>query len=125
MRLGGGQYENHVLRRFFEGRSMSVHAFSRSEFLAMADIGEQAGHIKEDESRIIRNIVVTLVVLGAIIGVFGALGAHAARNGVIAGPSAQWAILIVPVAVGFLASAFMLPGVIARVLRLRFLGQRP
>lgn len=32
------------------------HIFSRDEFVAMAGIGEQAGHINERESRIIRNL---------------------------------------------------------------------
>jgi CBS domain containing-hemolysin-like protein len=32
------------------------HVFSWDEFLAMANIGEQAGHLKEEESRIIRNL---------------------------------------------------------------------
>ncbi|MFP4474074.1 MAG: CNNM domain-containing protein [Desulfatibacillaceae bacterium] len=33
-----------------------LHVFSRDEFLAMAGLGEQAGGIKESESRIIRNL---------------------------------------------------------------------
>lgn len=33
-----------------------VHLFSRDEFIAMADIGEQTGGIKESESRIIQNL---------------------------------------------------------------------
>lgn len=33
-----------------------VHIFSRDEFLAMADIGERSGNIKERESRIIQNL---------------------------------------------------------------------
>jgi len=32
------------------------HMFSRDEFVAMAGIGEKSGHIKESESRIIRNL---------------------------------------------------------------------
>ncbi len=32
------------------------HVFSRDEFIAMAGIGEQSGHLEEHESRIIRNI---------------------------------------------------------------------
>lgn len=38
-------------------RGKSVHAFSREEFIAMAGLGEQHGHIKESESRIIRNLL--------------------------------------------------------------------
>ena len=34
----------------------SVHAFNRDEFVAMAGVGEQGGHITEHESRIIRNL---------------------------------------------------------------------
>jgi len=34
-----------------------VHAFSRAEFIAMAYIGEKSGHIREDESRIINNLL--------------------------------------------------------------------
>ncbi len=37
-------------------RGRSVHVFSREEFIAMAHIGEKAGHLNEDESRIIRNL---------------------------------------------------------------------
>ena len=34
----------------------TVHVFSRDEFIAMAHIGQQSGHINERESRIIRNL---------------------------------------------------------------------
>lgn len=34
----------------------NVHLFSRDEFVAMAGIGEESGHIKARESRIIRNL---------------------------------------------------------------------
>jgi CBS domain containing-hemolysin-like protein len=34
-----------------------VHAFSRDEFIAMAYMGEKSGHIREDESRIINNLL--------------------------------------------------------------------
>lgn len=37
-------------------RGRSVHVFSRDEFLAMADIGKQSGHLDERESRIIKNL---------------------------------------------------------------------
>ncbi len=37
-------------------RGKAVHDFSREEFLAMARVGEQSGHLKKDESRIIRNL---------------------------------------------------------------------
>lgn len=37
-------------------RGKKDHVFSRDEFLAMAGIGEQSGHLEEHESRIIRNI---------------------------------------------------------------------
>ena len=37
-------------------RGKPVHAFSREEFVALASIGESSGHIKEGESRIIRNL---------------------------------------------------------------------
>lgn len=37
-------------------RRKDLHVFSRDEFIAMAHIGEQAGHIDKDESRIIRNL---------------------------------------------------------------------
>jgi CBS domain containing-hemolysin-like protein len=33
-----------------------VHIFSRDEFIAMADMGEQSGQIKEQESRILQNL---------------------------------------------------------------------
>ena len=37
-------------------RGKKVHVFSRDEFVAMADVGEEAGQIDERESRIIRNL---------------------------------------------------------------------
>jgi len=37
-------------------RGKVEHVFSRDEFIAMADIGKQTGHINENESRIIRNL---------------------------------------------------------------------
>ncbi len=37
-------------------RGKNVDVFSRSEFIAMANIGEQSGEIEEHESRIIRNL---------------------------------------------------------------------
>lgn len=37
-------------------RRKNLHVFSRDEFIAMARIGEQAGQIDEDQSRIIRNL---------------------------------------------------------------------
>jgi CBS domain containing-hemolysin-like protein len=37
-------------------RRKDLHVFSRKEFIAMARVGEEAGRIKEDESRIIRNL---------------------------------------------------------------------
>lgn len=37
-------------------RGRKVHVFSRDEFVAMADVGEEAGQIDERESRIIRNL---------------------------------------------------------------------
>jgi CBS domain containing-hemolysin-like protein len=37
-------------------RRKNLHVFSREEFIAMARIGEQAGQIDEDQSRIIRNL---------------------------------------------------------------------
>lgn len=37
-------------------RGKKDHVFSRDEFIAMAGIGEQSGHLEERESRIIRNI---------------------------------------------------------------------
>ena len=37
-------------------RGKQVHVFSRDEFVAMADVGEEAGQLDERESRIIRNL---------------------------------------------------------------------
>ncbi len=34
-----------------------IHAFSRDEFIAMAYMGEKSGHIREDEARIINNLL--------------------------------------------------------------------
>lgn len=38
-------------------RGNKVHVFSRDEFLAMASMGQQSGHINERESRVIRNLL--------------------------------------------------------------------
>lgn len=37
-------------------REKAGHVFSREEFMAMADVGEQSGHIDAKESRVIRNL---------------------------------------------------------------------
>ncbi|SHL20209.1 Hemolysin, contains CBS domains [Desulfatibacillum alkenivorans DSM 16219] len=37
-------------------RNADIHVFSREEFIAMAGMGEESGHINERESRIIRNL---------------------------------------------------------------------
>lgn len=37
-------------------KGKGVHVFSREEFVAMTDLGERAGQIREHESRIIRNL---------------------------------------------------------------------
>ena len=37
-------------------RGHDVHVFSRDEFVAMASVGEESGHINERESQIIRNL---------------------------------------------------------------------
>jgi len=37
-------------------RGHDVHVFSRDEFVAMASVGEESGHINERESKIIRNL---------------------------------------------------------------------
>lgn len=37
-------------------KDKSVHAFSRDEFIAMASVGAQGGHLKEGESRILKNL---------------------------------------------------------------------
>ncbi len=40
----------------FISRGKQLHLFSRTEFLAMARVGEQAGHLSDNESRIIFNL---------------------------------------------------------------------
>ncbi len=40
----------------FISHGQDGHFFSRDEFIAMARVGEQSGHIKDNESRIIRNL---------------------------------------------------------------------
>lgn len=45
-----------LLTRFI-ARGKKIHAFSRDEFVALAGIGEQAGHLDESESRVIRNLL--------------------------------------------------------------------
>ena len=37
-------------------RGAHVHVFSREEFVAMAGVGEESGHLKATESRVIRNL---------------------------------------------------------------------
>jgi CBS domain containing-hemolysin-like protein len=44
-----------VLTRWI-ARGRKVHAFNREEFVAMASLGEQTGHLRQDESRILRNL---------------------------------------------------------------------
>lgn len=45
-----------LLTRLISGKH-KVHLFSRNEFIAMATIGEESGHLQRDESRIIRNLL--------------------------------------------------------------------
>jgi CBS domain containing-hemolysin-like protein len=40
----------------FISRGKNMHIFSREEFIAMARLGEQSGHLPYEESRIIRNL---------------------------------------------------------------------
>lgn len=40
-------------------RGNKIHVFTRDEFIAMANVGRQSGHINERESRIIRNLLRT------------------------------------------------------------------
>ncbi|WP_300458424.1 hemolysin family protein [Desulfobacula sp.] len=40
----------------FISHGKDIHTFSRAEFIAMAQVGAEAGHIHDKESRIIRNI---------------------------------------------------------------------
>jgi CBS domain containing-hemolysin-like protein len=40
----------------FISRGKNLHIFSRDEFVAMARIGEQSGHIDDNEARIIKNL---------------------------------------------------------------------
>lgn len=44
-----------LLTRFI-ARGKKVHAFNREEFVALAGIGERAGHLDKSESRIIKNL---------------------------------------------------------------------
>lgn len=44
-----------LLTKFISG-GKGVHVFSRDEFVALADIGNKAGHIKDHESRILKNL---------------------------------------------------------------------
>ena len=44
-----------LLTKFISG-GKGVHVFSRDEFVALADIGAKAGHIKDHESRILTNL---------------------------------------------------------------------
>lgn len=41
---------------WFVAHGRNLHVFSREEFIAMARVGEQTGHLQSKESRIIRNI---------------------------------------------------------------------
>jgi len=41
----------------FISRGRKIHSLSRDEFLAMTRVGEQAGHIHDNESRIIHNLL--------------------------------------------------------------------
>lgn len=44
-----------LLTRFI-ARGKNVHAFNREEYVALATVGEEGGHLDESESRIIRNL---------------------------------------------------------------------
>lgn len=48
-------YISELLTRFI-ARGNKVHGFSREEFVALATVGEDGGHLDESESRIIRNL---------------------------------------------------------------------
>ncbi len=65
-----------------------------------------------------------MVIAGCVLGLFGALATHAARNGAIDSPNIHLVPIIVPIAVALLACGFMAPIVISRLMRIRFLHQR-
>lgn len=48
-------FVSELLTRLF-AKGQAVHTFNRDEFAAMAAVGEEQGHINEDESRIIKNL---------------------------------------------------------------------
>ena len=48
-------YVSELITRFI-ARGQKVHGFNREEFVALASVGEDDGHLDESESRIIRNL---------------------------------------------------------------------
>lgn len=76
------------------------------------------------ETQRVKSIVVTVVVLGAMLGVAGAIGLHMARNGFITGPGAHVTPLLLFGAVGLFAAGFALTPAIRSMTRRRFLRER-
>ena len=75
------------------------------------------------ETTLVRRVVVSLLVFGGLLGIFGAFATHAARNGLVHGPGAHWVIAIVPISILVIAMAFWVPGIIRGGMRRRFLAE--
>lgn len=76
------------------------------------------------ETRRVKTVVIALVVIGAILGVFGALATHAARNGLIRGPEAEFVPLLLFAAIAVFVLGFGLAPVVRSLTRRRFLAER-
>jgi hypothetical protein len=76
------------------------------------------------ETSQVKTAMVSLVVLGAVLGFCGAVGLHLARNGFITGPGAHMTPLVLFGAIGLLAAGFGLAPVMRSLARRRFLGER-
>lgn len=76
------------------------------------------------ETNRVKTVVVALVAIGAVVAVFGALAIHAARNGLIHGPEAELAPLILFSAIALFVAGFALAPPIRALTRRRFLAER-
>ena len=76
------------------------------------------------ETQRVKSVIISVVVLGAILGVFGALATHAARNGLIHGPEAPFVPLILFAAIAVFVVGFALAPVVRAFTRRRFLAER-
>lgn len=76
------------------------------------------------ETRLTRQLMVSVVLSAGLVALLGAFAIHAARNGYITGPSAHLVPLILYAALFVLAASFASTPLVRRLIRRRFLGER-